>query len=117
MPVGQCANGSEMEPAPSVSSTSVKPTGTGRSVPPLNGVGALAKEMNRSASDEAFAFVRSRLPDVFASSVPLPARLGAPELPARPDPRFVHGANVSFRRMKLKAPLPATVTPAKLALA
>jgi hypothetical protein len=89
-PAGQAGHESGIEPTPFVNSDKVDAGGTGTSVPPLKGVGVLAKETKRFVSDEGFALVSVSEPGEPEASVPAPARAGTPATPASPKPRSSH---------------------------
>ena len=82
-PAGQDAQGSTMLPGlPAVPKLSCAKKGTAASVPPLNGVGVLASEMNRIARVPGpAALLRFSEPALPVVSGPLPSRVGSPFTP------------------------------------
>src|SRR5262249_18584529 len=87
---GQCAIGSVAAPLGSVAIGSVSANGTGSSTPPLNAVGVLDSETNSTAAAEALAELSDSVSWLPGCSVPVPTSFGAPEGPARLEPRLVH---------------------------
>src|SRR5262249_23539982 len=88
-PDGQVA-GSVIAPAALVARLSERSIGTGRSRPPLKGVGLLDKPTHRSAGEDALAFVSWILIGLPAVCFPEPPRTGSPLTPASAEPSSIH---------------------------
>src|ERR1051326_4195557 len=93
-PRGQLPHAVEAMPLPLVSCVIRTTTGTGTSVPTSNGVVRPSNDTTSTESEFGAARLRLSVPEVPVTSVPVPTKDGIPALPARPEPRSVHGPAV-----------------------